>query len=140
MLHGAGGFGKWLAQLARTDVLILDDWGTGNIDATTRNDLLEIIDDRAGYRATIIAHQVTIAETRGHDAETHGHVRRNAQQADPVGADPDQTPQWPQTGHSPKRRNRPSQARGMWRRPPSNWRWPEATVGWRCWNQGKRSP
>ncbi|MCZ7562146.1 MAG: ATP-binding protein [Burkholderiaceae bacterium] len=65
MLHGAGGFGKWLAQLARTDVLILDDWGTGNIDATTRNDLLEIIDDRAGHRATIIAHQLPVEHWHG---------------------------------------------------------------------------
>jgi DNA replication protein DnaC len=26
VLHGSGGFGKWLIQLAKTDVLILDDW------------------------------------------------------------------------------------------------------------------
>src|SRR5690606_39500265 len=64
VLHGAGGFGKWLVQLARTDVLILDDWGTGNIDAMTRNDLLEIIDDRAGQRATIIAHQLPRSDER----------------------------------------------------------------------------
>lgn len=25
--HGSGAFGKWLIQLARTDVLVLDDWG-----------------------------------------------------------------------------------------------------------------
>ncbi len=25
-------------------------------------------------------------------------------------------------------------------RPSSNWRWPEATAGWRCWNQERRSP
>ena len=30
--------------------------------------------------------------------------------------------------------------RGTWRRPQSNWRWPGATAGWRCWNQGKQSP
>jgi len=65
VLHGAGGFGKWLVQLARTDVLILDDWGTGNIDAMTRNDLLEIIDDRAGHRATIIAHQLPVEHWHG---------------------------------------------------------------------------
>jgi len=65
VLHGAGGLGKWLVQLARTDVLILDDWGTGNIDATTRNDLLEIIDDRAGQRATIIAHQLPVEHWHG---------------------------------------------------------------------------
>ena len=27
--HGSGVFGRWLAQLAKTDVLVLDDWGHG---------------------------------------------------------------------------------------------------------------
>jgi len=45
--HGSGGFGKWLIQLAKTDVLILDDWGMGATDNATRSDLLEMIDDRA---------------------------------------------------------------------------------------------
>ncbi|MFK4446049.1 DNA replication protein DnaC [Caballeronia udeis] len=27
--HGSGAFGKWLLQLAKTDVLVLDDWGMG---------------------------------------------------------------------------------------------------------------
>jgi DNA replication protein DnaC len=26
ILHGKGGFGSWLAALARTEVLVLDDW------------------------------------------------------------------------------------------------------------------
>ena len=60
MLHGSGGFRRWLQQLAKTDVLVLDDWGTGAIDAATRADLLEIIDDRASQRATIITHQLPI--------------------------------------------------------------------------------
>ncbi len=64
-LHGSGGFGKWLVQLARTDVLILDDWGTGSIDATMRGDLLEIVDDRAGQRATIITHQLPVEHWHG---------------------------------------------------------------------------
>ena len=58
--HGSGVFGKWLLQLAKTDVLILDDWGVGNIDSSTRSDLLEIIDDRAGNKATIITAQLPI--------------------------------------------------------------------------------
>ena len=58
--HGSGAFGKWLIQLARTDVLILDDWGMGGIDAMTRSDLLEIIDDRAGSKATIITSQLPV--------------------------------------------------------------------------------
>lgn len=58
--HGSGVFGKWLLQLAKTDVLLLDDWGTGAIDSATRSDLLEIIDDRAANKATIITSQLPI--------------------------------------------------------------------------------
>lgn len=58
--HGSGTFGKWLIQLARTDVLLLDDWGMGAIDSATRSDLLEIIDDRAANKATIITSQLPI--------------------------------------------------------------------------------
>ncbi len=58
--HGSGVFGKWLIQLAKTDVLVLDDWGMGAIDSTTRSDLLEIIDDRATHKATIITSQLPI--------------------------------------------------------------------------------
>ena len=55
-----GAFGKWLIQLAKTDVLVLDDWGMGAIDGMTRSDLLEIIDDRAGHKATIITSQLPV--------------------------------------------------------------------------------
>lgn len=58
--HGSGTFGKWLLQLAKTDVLLLDDWGMGAIDGATRSDLLEIIDDRAAHKATIITSQLPI--------------------------------------------------------------------------------
>lgn len=58
--HGSGVFGKWLLQLAKTDVLLLDDWGMGAIDSATRSDLLEIIDDRAAHKATIITSQLPI--------------------------------------------------------------------------------
>ncbi len=58
--HGSGAFGKWLLQLAKIDVLILDDWGMGGLDSTTRSDLLEIIDDRAATKATIITSQLPI--------------------------------------------------------------------------------
>jgi DNA replication protein DnaC len=58
--HGSGAFGKWLLQLAKTDVLILDDWGMGTLDNSTRSDLLEVIDDRAASKATIITSQLPI--------------------------------------------------------------------------------
>lgn len=60
ILHGNGGFTRWLAALARTDVLLLDDWALAAMDGTTRADLMEVIDDRAGTRATIIASQLPV--------------------------------------------------------------------------------
>jgi DNA replication protein DnaC len=58
--HANGTFGKWLLQLAKTDVLVLDDWGMAAVDSQTRADLLEIIDDRAAVRATVITSQLPI--------------------------------------------------------------------------------
>ena len=58
--HGNGTFGKWLIQLAKTDVLLLDDWGMAGLDNQARADVLEIIDDRAASKATIITSQLPI--------------------------------------------------------------------------------
>lgn len=63
--HGSGVFGKWLLQLAKTDVLILDDWRMGEIDSMTRSDLLEIIDDRATNKATNIISQLPVEHWHG---------------------------------------------------------------------------
>jgi len=60
VLHGSGGFGKWLLALAKTDVVVLDDWGVATLDTGTRSDLLEIIDDRAAVKATIITTQLPV--------------------------------------------------------------------------------
>ena len=60
VLHGSGGFGKWLIQLAKTEVVILDDWGVASLDPNTRSDLLEIIDDRAAHKATVITTQLPV--------------------------------------------------------------------------------
>ena len=37
---------------------LLDDWGMAGIDSQTRADLMEIIDDRAANKATIITSQL----------------------------------------------------------------------------------
>ncbi len=58
--HANGTFTRWLDVLKNTDVLLLDDWGMVAMDAQTRADLLEIIDDRAGTCATIITSQLPI--------------------------------------------------------------------------------
>lgn len=65
LLHGNGSFGKWLLQLARVAVLILDDWGIGPVNKSLRGDLLEIIEDRAARRATIITHQLPVDHWHG---------------------------------------------------------------------------
>jgi len=65
ILHASGEFRRWLTQMAKTDVIILDDWATGSMDAATRADLLEIIDDRASVRATVITHQLPIEHWHG---------------------------------------------------------------------------
>jgi len=53
--HGDGSFSKRLAALAKTDLLILDDWGLAPLDQAGRNDLLEVLDDRVGVRSTVTA-------------------------------------------------------------------------------------
>jgi DNA replication protein DnaC len=58
--HGDGSFSRRLAQLAKTDVLLLDDWGLQDLDQNARNDLLEVIDDRVGTRSTIITSQLPL--------------------------------------------------------------------------------
>jgi DNA replication protein DnaC len=58
--HGDGSFGKRLASLAKTDVLILDDWGLAPLNQAERNDLLEVLDDRVGTRSTVITSQLPV--------------------------------------------------------------------------------
>ena len=58
--HGDGGYPRLMNQLAKTDLLILDDWGLQKIVAAQRNDLMEVIEDRYGLRATLIAAQLPI--------------------------------------------------------------------------------
>ena len=58
LAHGDGSFGKLLTQLAKTDLLIIDDWGLEVLGQRQRNDLLEIIEDRHGRGATLITSQL----------------------------------------------------------------------------------
>lgn len=59
--HGDGSFGRRLAQLARIDLLAIDDFAIAPVTATERNDLLEMLDDRVGTRATLITSQLPVA-------------------------------------------------------------------------------
>jgi DNA replication protein DnaC len=59
--HGDGSFARRLAQLARLDLLILDDFAIAPIAAHERNDLLELLDDRVGSRSTLVTSQLPVA-------------------------------------------------------------------------------
>lgn len=58
--HGDGSFTRRLAQLAKLDVLVIDDFALSPIGTAERNDLLELLDDRVGTRSTIVTSQVPV--------------------------------------------------------------------------------
>lgn len=51
-----------LKRIERTDLLILDDFGIHPFDAPARSNLMDIIEDRHGRRATIITSQVPVCD------------------------------------------------------------------------------
>ncbi len=51
---------KFFDQIAKTDLLILDDFGLTHFDQQQRLDLMEIIEDRHGKKSTILASQLPI--------------------------------------------------------------------------------
>lgn len=55
-----GRYARTLRQIAKVDLLLLDDWGPETLNADQRRDLLEIIDDRHEMRSIIITSQVPI--------------------------------------------------------------------------------
>lgn len=58
--RGDGSYEKLLKSYARTDLLILDDWGLAPIGAPERRDLLEILEDRYAGRSTLVASQLPV--------------------------------------------------------------------------------
>lgn len=55
--RGDGRYLKLLARLAKTDLLVLDDWGLDSPTPEQRRVLLELLDDRYEKRSTLIASQ-----------------------------------------------------------------------------------
>lgn len=55
-----GRYGRLLATLARTDLVVLDDWGISTLSERQRHDLLELIDDRHQNRSTIVTSQLPV--------------------------------------------------------------------------------
>jgi DNA replication protein DnaC len=61
-----GTYAKLLARFARTEVLVLDDWGLAPLQDAERRDLLEIMEDRHGLRSTIWTSQLPVAKWHDH--------------------------------------------------------------------------
>jgi len=60
LARGDGRYAKLLKQLARVDLLILDDWGPEPLLPDQQRDLLEIVEDRYSAGSLIITSQVPI--------------------------------------------------------------------------------
>jgi DNA replication protein DnaC len=60
--HGDGRFTKLVNQLAKTDLLVLDDWGLEKLSLGQRNDLLEIMEDRHSAKSTLVTSQLPITQ------------------------------------------------------------------------------
>ena len=58
--HGDGSFARRLTQLAKLDLLVIDDFAISPIGPAERSDLLELLDDRVGTRSTIITSQLPV--------------------------------------------------------------------------------
>jgi len=58
--HADGRYPLLMKKLARTDVIVLDDWGLAKITAPQRRDLLEVLDDRHNRRSTLITSQLPV--------------------------------------------------------------------------------
>jgi DNA replication protein DnaC len=60
LARGDGRYARLMRQLARVDLLILDDWGPEPLNTEQRRDLLEIVEDRYNSGSLIITSQVPI--------------------------------------------------------------------------------
>ena len=49
-----------MASLAKTALLILDDWGLATLSDENRRDILELLEDRYGRGATIVTSQFPV--------------------------------------------------------------------------------
>lgn len=58
--HADGSYTKLLNNLAKTELIILDDFGLDQLAQSERRDLLEIIEDRHQLRSTLITSQLAV--------------------------------------------------------------------------------
>jgi len=60
LAKGDGRYGKLLSGFARTDLLVLDDWGLSKLNKEQQRDFLEIVEDRYEVGSTIITSQLKV--------------------------------------------------------------------------------
>ncbi len=56
-----GSYPRLLSRIAKTDLLVLDDWGLAPLADQERRDLLEVLEDRWGNHSTLVAAQLPVA-------------------------------------------------------------------------------
>lgn len=62
LAHADGTYARFLQLTQKFALLVIDDWGIPNLTADDRERLLEVLDDRGGVRATLIAAQLPIEQ------------------------------------------------------------------------------
>jgi DNA replication protein DnaC len=60
LAKGDGRYPKLMASLAKTAILILDDWGLASLSDENRRDVLEVLEDRHGRSATLVTSQFPV--------------------------------------------------------------------------------
>ena len=58
--RGDGSYTRVLARLAKTELLVIDDWGLAPLTSPERHDLLEVLEDRTERASTLITSQVPV--------------------------------------------------------------------------------
>lgn len=56
-----GSWPRFLKKLEKSDVLVVDDWGLASLTDGERRQFLEVLEDRSGSKATIVASQLPVA-------------------------------------------------------------------------------
>jgi DNA replication protein DnaC len=65
LARAQGGLGALTRQLAKTDLLLLDDWALTTLTVGQAQDLLDVLEDRSGSGSTLIATQVPVGQWHG---------------------------------------------------------------------------
>ena len=64
-----GRYTKLLRDFAKTDLIVIDDFGLMALNDDARRDLLEILDDRHGRKSTLVASQLPVDTWHDHIGE-----------------------------------------------------------------------